>query len=452
MQDLQTFIRSYESEFPSSVWRITDQVPRDYFTSALALEVEHQKAPPVLIFENIEDVDWPVVTGLFSDRERIAWALGTTSDRLHDLWLDASTRLIPPELINEGICQEVVYTGDDVDLGMLPLMKHYLQDADRYLTSGVIVAKDPDIGTGNLSYARLQYKGPRKFGMSMHSRGHMWDYYRRAELKGESIEIAIVVGGHPALLIGAASRVPINVDEYDVAGALLKEPLKVVQARTVDLQVPADSELVIEGKIEAGTREAEGPFSEYTGYATGRSTDNVFIPSAITHRKEPWFLDICPGAAKDHLLLSRVQREAETLRRLRETLPNIKDIHFPNSGTHFHCYLSIDVQKPGDARQAGLLLLGLDHYVKLAIIVDGDINVHDESEVMWAVATRMQPGEDVIVVNGVNCNVLDPSARDGVSSKMIIDATKGEGWDLEKCSFPEEIQSLAREFVLGRVK
>jgi 2,5-furandicarboxylate decarboxylase 1 len=450
MDDLQTFLIRYERQHPADVWRIGEPVPREYLITAVTLEAERQTRPPVLIFEGVEGSSMPVVTGLFSSRERIAEAVGTTAQQLHQHWDEVSSHLIPPERVAAGVVQEVVHQGEDVDLASLPLLKHFAEDAGFYLTSGVTVARDPDTGVGNLSFARMQCKGPRKFGLSMHSYGHLWNYFKRSEARGQGLPVAVVVGAHPAFLIGAASKVALGLDEYDIVGALLGHPLAVVRGTTVDVPVPADAEIVIEGIIEAGVREPEGPFGEYTGYSTDRSTQNVMTVTAITHRRNPYFLDVCPGHSYDHLYLGRVQKEAEVLRKLRQVLPNVKAIHYPVNGTHYHCYVSIDKQRPGDARHAATLLLGLDAYVKLVVVVDDDIDVTDEDRVMWALATRMQPHEDIFVIEGLNCNVLDPSTQRGVSSKLAIDATRPEGWQAQLCTLPLPARDQARRIAEHR--
>lgn len=447
MDDLQTFLAWYECEHPTGVWRVRESVPREYLITAATLEAERRPRPPVLIFEHVEGSSMPVVTGLFSCRERIATALGTTADRLHQHWDKLSSHLIPPHYVASGVVQEVVYQGENAALNRLPLLSHFAEDVGPYLTSGVIVARDPDTGVGNLSFARLQQKGLHKFGISMHSYGHLWDYFKRSEARDQALPVAIVVGAHPAFVLGAASKVALGIDEYDIVGALLGHGLSVVRGITVDIPVPADAEIVIEGRIEANVREPEGPFGEYTGYSTDRSTQNVMTVTAITQRRHPYFLDICPGHSYDHLYLGRVQKEAEVLRKLRQTLPNVTAIHYPVNGTHYHCYISINRQRPGDARHAAVLLLGLDAYIKLVVVVDDDIDVTDEDKVMWAIATRIQPHEDVFVIEGMNCNVLDPSTHHGVSSKLVIDATRGDGWQAETCTIPAVTRQRAVDII-----
>jgi len=433
------------------VWHITESVPRDYAVTATALETERLAQPPILVFHAVEGIGVPVVTNLFAYRERIAQAIGTTAAGIHRHWAEVSQSLIPPVVVAHGACQDVCLIGEQADATRLPLMAHFGEDAGRYITSGVVVAKDPDHGWGNLSYARMQLRDRRTFGISLHSRGHLWDYQKRAEARGQALEVAVVIGMHPAFLIGAASRVPIEVDEVDIVGALLRHPVELVPCRTVDLSVPADAEYILEGVIEPNERAKEGPFGEYTGYATDRSTNNLFSLRAVTHRASPYFLDVCPGASKDHLSLSSVQREADLLARLRQSLPNVQSVHYPVSGTHYHCYVAIDKKRPTDARHAALLVLGLDPYVKLVVVLDPDIDITNESDVLWALATRMQPREDTFIIDNMTCNILDPSSSGGASSKLAIDATRPESWAAARLTLPDEAMALARQIAQARL-
>ena len=446
MQDLRSFLKQYESEHPDQVRHVWDAVPRDFFVTAATLAAEKLNAPPVLIFHNVEGISYPIMSGLFSSRERIAYAIGAAgADDLHAHWAKISQGLKSPMEASTAPCQEVCLLGEEANAEALPLMRHFEQDNGRYITSGVVIAKDPDNGRVNLSFARMQLQGPRRFGISVHSRGHLWEFQQRAEQKGQDLAAAVVIGMHPAYLVGAASRVAMGIDETEIAGALLGEPVEVVRCKTVDLYVPAQAEFVLEGIILAHQYADEGPFGEYTGYATARSTRNVFAVTALTQRREPWFLDVCPGLSQDHLFLGRVQKEAEVLRKLRQVLPNIRQIYYPSSGSHYHCYISIEKKRPGDGRHAAVLALGLDSYIKLAIVVDEDINVADESEVMWAVATRMQPADDALILENMTCNVLDPSAKDGLSSKLLIDATRPLDWEAERCTVPADIAAQAAQ-------
>jgi UbiD family decarboxylase len=450
--DLRTFLDQYERAAPSQVWRIPDAVDDEYAVTAWVEELERRGLSPVLIFEHPRGSSMPIVTNIFGSRERIAWLLGTSVVALASRWQELTRTLIPPRVVDGGPAQDEVVRGEMVDLTRLPVLKHYADDGGKYITSGMCISKDPETGIRNVSYARMQVKGPNRLGLSFHSRGHHWDYLRRYEAQGRNMPMAVSIGAHPSVLIAASTRGSIDLDELDVAGALLGEPVELIKCVSIEVEVPATSELVLEGEVLAGVREPEGPFGEYTGYSTDRSTRNVFVVSAITRRHQPIYLDVSPGFSSEHLLLGRIPKEAMVLSRLREVYPSVQHVHYPRSGTHFHCYVSMSKTLEGQPRQVGLLLLGLDAYVKLCILVDDDVDVGNETEVLWAVATRSQATRDVSIVADGLTNLLDPSSRDGKSDKLIIDATRPLDWTANRAEVPAEVQRDVAERVTSYLR
>ena len=180
---------------------------------------------------------------------------------------------------------------------------------------------------------------------------------------------------------------------------------------------------------------------------TGRSTHNVVEVSAITMRRDAIFVDVIPGNSAEHLILGRAAKEAWVHKRMAEALPFFVDFHYPSSGTHFHCFVRIDKSAEGQAQQAAQLLVGLDHYVKLVVVVDKDIDPSDEAAVMWALATRMQADRDVTVLTHCMCNKLDPSSEDGVGAKLLIDATRKPGFEAQPVRLPETARLLAADII-----
>ncbi len=431
-------LRDFIDGLPEAdVLRIREPIALDYHGVALVLELEKRGQFPVVIFEQPTSFGGPVVMNVFARRDRIAAMAGAEPGAFNDRWRRVLTSPTRPRLVERGSCQDVVLADAEADATQLPMFRHFEGDAGRYISSGVLVCKDPDTGVRNLSFQRLQLKGPHRFGASLHSRGHIWEHLQRSAKRGRNLDVAIVVGCDPAVYLAAGAKVGMETDEYEVAGALLGKPVDLVRCRTIDVEVPADAEFVLEGELLAGVEEDEGPFGEYTGYSTSRSTRNVFVLKAITHRAAPIWLDLVPGYSAEHLLLGRVAKEAHVFHRLKETTPNLVALNYPRSGTHFHAYLSLRKTAEGQARQALMALMGLDHYVKWAVAVDDDVDVFDEQEVLWAIATRLQADKDVFVVPDALCNRLDPSSRDGVSAKMAFDATKPLDWDAERTRLPQ---------------
>jgi UbiD family decarboxylase len=415
----------------------------------MALELDRLERPPMLIFRSLCGSSMPFVTNVFASRDRLAWSIGTTRQEFHDAFNRYADHLIPPVMTEAGPVAEEVWTGGALDVRRLPAIQHFCEDAGRYFTAAIVVAKDPDNGVRNLSYHRLQIKGPTRLGASLHSRSHLWDYFLRAEERGQDLECAVVLGAHPAIMLAAASRMRLDQDEYDLAGAMLGEPVELQRCRTVDVEVPTGAEIVLEGRLLAGAREDEGPFGEYTGYATGRSTRNVLEVSAVTRRRDSLYIDNVAGHSGDHLILGRAAKEAYVWGRLTELFPHVTALNYPSSGTHYHCYVSFKKAAEGQVNHLLSLLFSLDNYIKLAVVVDDDINVFDESQVMWALATRMQPDRDLLVIPNFMCNRLDPSSRDGLGAKLGIDATVPEGWSFPRATVPATSLALARE-LLGR--
>jgi 2,5-furandicarboxylate decarboxylase 1 len=443
---LRTFLGGLPGD---EVMRVTEPVDLDFLPTALVLELERRQKSPVVVIERPVGFDVPVVTNLFGSRARIAHMAGAALGGFNAKWTEAEANPIPPTMVADAPVQEMVFLGADIDAGALPISRHFEKDAGRYIGSGVLVCKDPDTGVRNLSYQRLQLKGPNRFGASLHSRGHIWEHLQRAESRSQNLEVAVVIGVHPAINLAAAAKVAMEVDELDIAGALLGEPVPLVKCRTIDVEVPADAEYILEGELLAGVHEDEGPYGEYTGYSTYRSTRNVFVVKAMTQRRKPIFHDIIPGYSSEHLLLGRSAREAHVFLRLKEMVPGLKALNYPKSGTHFHAYFSLHKTAEGQARQALMLLLGLDPYIKLAVAVDADVDVLNEEDVMWALATRFQADTDMFMVPDVLCNRLDPSSRDGMSAKLALDATAPLKSDAERATVPSEAMAWARRLLDG---
>ena len=438
-------LRDFLAELPEDeILRIDDPIARDFVPTAMVLELEKSGRSPVLVLNHLEGSDMPVVANLFGDRGRIARIAGARNEDFNGAWLRVLDNLMPPRLSAGGPIHESIRLGNEVDVTTLPVSRHFAQDAGQYVNAGILVCKDPDTGVRNLSFQRLQVKGPARFATNLGSRGHIWEHLHRTAELGRDLPVAVVIGAHPAVYLAASAKVALEVDEYDIAGSLLGHPLDLVKCRTVDLEVPAEAEIVIEGELLSREHEDEGPYGEYTGYASHRSTRNILRVTAITQRAKPIYLDIISGNSSEHLLLGGMAKEAIVFNRLREMVPGVRALNYPKSGTHFHAYLSLKTRAAGEARQALMLLLGLDSYIKLAIAVDDDIDVFNEDEVMWAVATRFQAKSDMFMVPDVLCNRVDPSADGGVCAKLAVDATVGSNWDAERATVPPAAADAAR--------
>ncbi len=454
-QDLRAFVAAYERARPGEVIRVTDPVSLDEDVMAVVLEYERRRRYPILFFEKIADHDVPIVCNVVASRGALAFALGVEERGLAGEYARRIKDYVKPVVVPDPPFRQRVLTGPALDLARLPMPRYFPEDAGRYLTAGMLVARDPDTGVETEGYHRFQLKGRDRLGVSLHSRRRMFEYQRRAEAKGRALPCAIVLGLHPLVSMGSLAYPPADVGKFEVVGGLLGEPLQVAPCSTIDLHVPACAEIVIEGEILPGVREPEGPFGEFTGYMSRRSTEHVFVAKAIAMRERPWFQSIGSGRAGDHITTLGLIREAEIANALGRVIPNVRGVHVPLSGTSsFTAYVSIAQSRPGEAKHVIPIVLGVDHYLKLVVVVDDDVDVFDESEVLWAIATRMQADRDLVVISGSLGAMLDPSADDrGVSAKLGIDATRPFGQPFaEKLVMSPDKMAWARELVdrLGR--
>ncbi len=449
-QDLRAFVDAYAAAHPGEVVRVAQPVALEHDVMAVVLEYERRRRYPILLFENVADSDIPVVCNVVASRRALAFALGVSESGLAAEYARRLKEPIKPVVLADAPFRRRVLRGAELDLRRLPIPTYFPGDAGRYLTAGLLVARDPHTGVETEGYHRFQLKGPDRLGVSLHSRRRMFEYQRRAEAGGQPLPCAIVLGVHPLVSMGSLAYPPADVGKFEVVGALFGEPLAVAPCAAIDLHVPAAAEIVVEGEILPGVREPEGPFGEFTGYFSRRSTQHVFEAKAIAMRERPWFQSIGSGRAGDHITTLGLIREAEILNALGRVIPNVTGVHVPLSGTSsFTAYVAIRQNRPGEAKHVIPIVLGVDHYLKLVVVVDDDIDVFDESDVLWAVATRMQADRDLVVISGSLGAMLDPSADErGVTAKLGIDATRPFGEPFaEKLVMPLEKMAWARALV-----
>jgi UbiD family decarboxylase len=449
-QDLRSFVAAYERARPGEVVRVTDRVSLEEDLMAVVLEYERRRRYPILVFEKVGDHDIPIVCNVVASRAALAFALGVDERGLAPEYARRIKDYVKPVVVADPPFRQRVLTGPALDLARLPIPRYFPGDAGRYLTAGMLVARDPDTGVETEGYHRFQLKGRDRMGVSLHSRRRMFEYQRRAEAKGRALPCAVVLGLHPLVSMGSLAYPPPDVGKFEVVGGLLGEPLQVSPCTAIDLQVPASAEIVIEGEILPGVREPEGPFGEFTGYVSRRSTEHVFVAKAVAMRERPWFQSIGSGRAGDHITTLGLIREAEIANALGRVIPNVRGVHVPLSGTSsFTAYVSIAQSRPGEAKHVIPIVLGVDHYLKLVVVVDDDIDVFDESEVLWAIATRMQADRDLVVISGSLGAMLDPSADErGLTAKLGVDATRPFGQPFaEKLVMTPEKMAWARGLV-----
>lgn len=444
-KDLRSFIAQLEAKSPEEIARVNKPLSPRYEISALLTHLEKIKRFPLLFFEKVKGSDAPVVINAQASRRLMAIALDGKPEDLARKFGERQSKPIPPVEVTEAPVQEVTKLGDEVDLTEVPMLTHYDVNAAPYITAGVVVAADPDTGVRNTSYNRLMMAGKRELRIFMAIGRHLWTLHNKFERRDQPLPIAIVIGVHPLFSLGAQALTPADEDEYAVIGGMMNEPLRLVKAKTVPILVPADAEMIIEGKMLPHVRRTEGPFGEFTGHAVPQDERQVIEVTAITHRKNYIFQDIHAGYT-EHKLMGAVPREAALLTAVRQSVPTVKNVCMPVSGNcRFHAYVSIAKRTPGQAKNAICAAFAADMLLKHVVIVDDDIDIFDEERVLWAISNRFQADRDLVVIANAQGSELDPSAGPGgVNAKMGLDATKPlEGFPPE-LRVPEEVMKRIR--------
>jgi UbiD family decarboxylase len=417
-QDFHRFLEDYRERYPDDVLVVKEEVSPDQEVTALVWALAAQGRDPLVVCERVKGTK--VATNLFASRERIARLLGCDVSSLHKTYQEKARRAVDPKIVSSTPLAE-----DRVDLATLPLLRHFETDKAPYVTNGLVVCEEP----GNLSYHRAMLHSKTELATSLHSRGHLWRSLEIAREKKRPLPVAMVIGAHPLFMMAASARLAYGADERRIAGGLLGEALEIIRTPKHGIGVPAAAEIVLEGTLDPEAKVEEGPFGEFTGYSSNRTTNTLFRVDTLLRRKDAMLVDVMGGNSPEHLNLSRVPRESEMAEKLMERFPSVTRLHYPNSGVHFHAYVALRARREGEARQVMLALLGWDPYVKTVIAVDDDIDVADDSQVMWALATHFQPHRDVLIVDGLPGNALDPSASSvGTTSRMGLDATRGPGF------------------------
>lgn len=450
-QGFQQFLADYRERHPEDVLTFSGEVSADQEITAIAQQLALEGRYPMLVFDRVQGLTASVATSVFASRTRVARMLGVPLEGLHKAYQQRARQRVAPKVVEQGPVLEVVQTGQEIDLRRLPLINHFASDRAPYITNAVMVAEHPDTGVGNLSYHRSMLHSPTEIATSLHSRGDLWRLLQIATERGKPMPVAMVIGAHPLFMLAGSARVPFDVDERDVAGGLLGAPLEVVRTPIHGIRVPAHAEIVLEGVIDPTQRADEGPFGEFTGYSSNRSTNNLFQVQTVMQRKKAMLVDVLGGNSAEHLNLARIPRESEMAEKLMERFPGVTALHYPNSGTHFHAYVALKQLRPGEARQVMLGLLGWDPYLKTVIAVDPDVDVTHDEQVLWALATHFQPHRDLLMIDGLPGSALDPSASGvGTTSRMGLDATRGPDFDGVRAVLSDAAVARAKELLVAR--
>ncbi|HNX92524.1 MAG TPA: menaquinone biosynthesis decarboxylase [Syntrophomonas sp.] len=419
---------------------------------------------PALLFENVKGSDLPVLINAYGTTQRMAMSLQV--EQLDDIGEEISkllqiaenvpttllgkVKLLPqlaelssffPRVVKSGSCQEVVSMEPDLD--KLPILKCWPQDAGRFITLPQVYTRNPRTGKRNLGMYRLQVYDKNTTGMHWHMHHDGAANYRASKEMGRDIiEVAVALGGDPAIAYAATAPLPPDIDELIFAGFLRKKPVDLVRCRTIDMEVPADAEIVLEGYVDLAESRREGPFGDHTGYYSLPGDYPVFHIKCITRRKDAVYPTTIVGQPPQEDCYLALATERIFLPLLKFQLPEIIDMHLPMEGVFHNCVMvSIKKSFPGHARKVMNSLWGMGQmmFAKYIIVVDEGVNVQNASEVMWKVFNNADPRRDTMIVEGP-LDVLDHSAPLPLyGSKMGIDATRKWPEEGHTREWPEDI-------------
>ena len=459
--DLRDFISKLERE--RELVRVRQRVSAELEITEIADRIV-KSGGPALLFENVEGSDVPALINHYGSMRRMSMALGV--EKLDDIGAEIESLLnteppggfmdklcmLPklarlasafPKTVKSAPCQEVVREGDHVSLGFLPILRCWPGDGGRFITLPMVFTKDVDTGRRNVGMYRMHVYDSRTTGMHWHVHKVGARHYAEYERRNQRMEVAVALGGDPATTYAAAAPLPEDFDEMIFAGFLRKAPVEMVQCRTIDMQVPADAEIVLEGYVDPHERRLEGPFGDHTGYYSPAEEYPVFHITCVTHRKDPIYPATIVGRPPMEDCFMGKATERIFLPLIRSQIPEIVDMNLPVEGI-FHNLALVSIRKryPMQARKVmqGLWGLGQMMFTKIIVVFDEEVNVQDMSEALWRLGSNIDPKRDITFSEGP-VDALDHAAPQALfGSKMGIDATRklpGEGHNRE---WPEEIR------------
>lgn len=437
--DLRTFLDSLGND----LIRVREPLDPKFEVAALLKQAQGR----AVLFEQVPGFPGVRIAGnLLSSRRLAARALGTTEDGLIDAYVERSGRSVPPVRAAQVPVQEVVHR-PPADVGaLLPLMTHHEKDAAPFLTCGMVLARDPATGMRGMGVHRMMYKGNsgggNRFGILL-ANPPLSLYLANAEAAGQPLEVAVALGVDPAMFIASVVKTgPLGPDKMEIAGALAGAPVELARALTVDLDIPARAEIVLEGRVLPGVREPEGPFGENTG-AYFSNDSPVIELSAVTHRRDFIFPALVPWSADVDTLLT-LAGGAELLGQLKRQVRGVLDLELTPGTCGFAAVVAVRNCPSHEVRRLIHLALNLDRRLKVLTVVDDDVDLRDPREVAWAMSTRFRPERDTVIVNGTEGYIIDPSSAGGSGSKIGFDATRGAGAEFDKIALPSEAAARAR--------
>ena len=462
-KDLHEFIGYLETK--NDLVRIERQVSSELEITEIADRMV-KSGGPALLFENVLGSKFPLVINLFGTHQRVAWALGVDStdevvsrvkkilgiinnppkslmDKLGTLTNLAGIAKAQPKLVKKGVCQEITLIGSEVDLNKLPILKCWPEDAGKFITLPLVISKDPISGHRNVGIYRMQIFDSATTGMHWQTHKVGASHLRKGiDHKIERMEVAVALGGDPTTIWSGSMPLPPDLDEFAVSGIIREKSVEMVKCKTIDVDVPANAEFVLEGYVIPGELRKEGPFGDHTGYYSLPQNYPVYHVTAITHRRNPIYPTTMVGRPPSEDFFMGKASERIMLPALQMTLPEVVDMNMPAEGI-FTNYVLVSIKKefPGHARKVmyGLWGIGQMSLVKGIVIFDEHVNIQDHSEVAWRLGANVDPKRDIIIVEGAIDDLDHASSTPKFGAKIGIDATSKDQSEGRTEEWPNEI-------------
>ncbi|MDG6907657.1 MAG: UbiD family decarboxylase [Nitrososphaerota archaeon] len=390
-RDLRSYLEMLDSA--GLLLHVERDVDPKFELSAVVKAAEKQDK--AIIFHKVKGSQFAAVANIVVSRKMFSLLLGTSEADTVPEYVRRAANPIKPKIVQTGAVKENKLLGEAASTKSLPISTHAIGDIGPYITAGMAIAKDPETGYTNMSFNRMQLKEERKLGIRMMAPQHLGLIQAKAEKTGKNLEVAVIIGAHPFEMIAASTTLPFGTDHFELAGALAGSPVELVKCETIDVNVPANAEVVLEGEVLANVREEEGPYGDVFQFYIPESKNHVFRLKAITYRNNALYHTIQAGTKEDIHLLA-LSREAHLYRALKSVGYGVKTVN--NTPSLLACVISLKKRFEGEPKNAAMTAFGAHSWLKYCVVVDDDVNAFDTNDVWWAMATRSRPDKSIFIV------------------------------------------------------
>lgn len=414
---LRSFLEEMEKR--GEVVHVEDKVSPRFEVSSIMKAFD---GGPVLFFDKVKGHETKIVANVCGTRERICSSLNVSPESLYEKLIEACRSPISPRIVTDGPVKEVV---EKASLSRIPILTHFERDAGAYITSAIVSARSTDGKIENVSIHRLLVLDDNHLAIRLVPR-QMFKLWRMASEEKKDLEVAIALGLHPAVSLAATSPAPFGVSEFGIASVLLENKMHLIKCENVEACAPAEAEIVLEGTISVEKETMEGPLVDVTGTYDIQRSQPIIELVGMMHREDYIYQALLPSGA-EHRLLMGLPRETMIWEAVRNVVPIVKSVNLSSGGCGWlHAVISIEKQTEGDGKNALMAAFAAHPSLKHVIVVDMDINVFNLEEVEWAIATRFQANEDLVIIPNARGSTLDPSTdqETGLTTKLGIDATR----------------------------